>query len=132
MVRSRPLNTCIMKQYGNDVPLPRQITSAGGLQVDGDVTLLKVELSGPVSSPSGLDPEGRTPPSTQPPVCLNNHGRLPPQQKSSPLVKSPPGRLDADRCPLLDLDIILKPVAHLHRLPAPPPVLHMRNRCKIQ
>lgn len=117
-------------RMSSNVPPSRQITPAGGLQVDGDITLMEVELSGPVPSPGALDPEGRTPLQTQPPVSLDNHGRLSPQQEFLPLSGSSPGRLDTDRCPLLD--VILEPVVRLGRLTAPPPVLHVRkNRMKI-
>lgn len=112
-------------RMGTNVPPSRQVTPAGGLQVDCDFALMEVELSGPVQSPGGLDPEGRTAPPAQPPVSLDNHGRLPPQQEFSPLSKSPPGRLDTDRCPLLD--VILKPVVRLGRLTASPPVLQGRQ-----
>lgn len=102
------------------IPLPWQIASTRCLQADGDIPLPEVELSGPVSSPCSLDPEGCPPPPILSPVSLDHHGCLPPQQESTPLFKASPGRLDTNCCPLLD---ILKPAVPLWRLTPPPPVL---------
>ena len=94
---------------GGRLPLSGQVASARHLQQCHRITQLEVGLLGPVTAPGRLDDQRRRhpPPQPPPPLPLQQQGRPAPQPQPAALPEAPPGRLQAQGCPLLDGRVVV-------------------------